>query len=88
MAGLISFPFKFNGVTNAANVDSATTTGYYAIRDAANKINGWTAFGTMLVYNTFTNLFVLQLFFHTEGEGCFRTKNDKTWGAWRTFSLS
>ena len=87
VAGQMGNPIGYAGAATANNIDSKTNNGFYAIRDADNSINGWTAFGTLIVLNTNQTLFVNQIFIHAQGLLAFRIKNGQDWSNWFTVSL-
>lgn len=80
-------PIGYAGAATVNNIDSETNNGFYAIRDAGNSINGWTAYGTLIVLNTEQAAFVNQIFIHAQGLLAFRVKTGSDWSNWITVSL-
>ena len=87
MAGQMGNQIGYVGAATANNIDSKTNNGFYAIRDAGYSINGWTAFGRLIVVNSNQNMFVNQIFIHAQGLLAFRIKNAQNWSNWFTVSL-
>lgn len=80
-------PIGYAGAATVNNIDSKTNNGFYAIRDTGNSINGWTAYGTLIVLNTEQASFVNQIFIHAQGLLAFRIKTGSDWSNWFTVSL-
>lgn len=84
------FPFRvFDSYASISELDSYIYSGIYAISQPSSTINGWTAYGTIIVFSTKKN-FVTQLFIHAELAIAFRTStnNGSSWRDWATFALS
>ena len=84
---MLGGPIGYAGAATVNDIDSKTNNGFYSIRDTGNSINGWTAFGTLIVLNTNQTLFVNQIFIHAEGLIAFRIKNGSVWTNWFTVSI-
>ena len=58
--------------------------GIYPINEPSKKINNWSAYGIINVYNSGIGGFVSQEFTHAEGPICRRVSNDngQTWSKW------
>ena len=87
VAGQMGNPIGYAGAATVNNIDSKTNNGFYAIRDTGNSINGWTAYGTLIVLNTEQTSFVNQIFIHAQGLLAFRVKTGSDWSNWITVSL-
>ena len=87
---MINFPFAYRGSTSVNTINTATESGFYSIREASSNIAGWTAYGTILVYNTGSNYFITQIFVHSEVLLAFRTSSNQgdTWQGWKKIELS
>ena len=87
VAGQMGNPIGYAGAATVNNIDSKTNNGFYAIRDTGNSINGWTAYGTLIVLNAEQASFVNQIFIHAQGLLAFRVKTGSDWSNWITVSL-
>ena len=88
VAGQMGNPIGYAGVATANNIDDKSSNGFYSIRDSSNTINGWTAYGTLIVLNTGQAHFVNQIFIHAQGLLAFRIKIGSDWSNWITVSLT
>lgn len=84
------FPFKvFDSYASISELDNYVYSGIYAISEPSSSINGWTAYGTIIVFNT-NKKFITQLFIHAQSLFAFRTSanNGSSWNDWATIALS
>ena len=90
MAGLMEgkrlFPFMYKGTVYTAGLDGKREAGMYYLNEGGKSVNGWTAYGTIIVFTAFEGQlgFCTQIFIHAEGLICFRTStNQSTWNPWK-----
>ena len=83
------FPFMGMGQADVSSLDSLIAQGIYLVNKPTSSINGWTAYGTIIVYKTPGANFVTQVFIHAQNLLAVRTsQNGTTWGAWKQISMS
>ena len=84
------FPFMAKGAVSVAFLDKVIESGIYSINDPTDTIMGWTAYGTMIVFNDKIKGFISQLFIHAQTFMRFRTSsnNGSTWEDWKTITVS
>lgn len=84
------FPFMARGGVSVSYLDKVIESGIYSMNDPTNTIMGWTAYGTIIVFNDKRKGFISQLFIHAQTLMCFRTSsnNGSTWEDWKIITVS
>ena len=93
MAGVMNinklYPFMPLGNVSVSEIDILKGSGIYEVYDPSNNIDGWTAYGNIIVFNS-GERFSVQMFVHGQGLIKFRTSvtRGEEWSDWKILNLA
>ena len=76
------------GNVSVTEVDMLKGSGIYEVYDPSNNIDGWTAYGNIIVFNSGSR-FLAQIFIHGQGLIKFRTSvsRGEEWSEWKIIAM-
>ena len=82
------YPFMPLGNVSVSEIDMLKGSGIYEVYDPTNTIDGWTAYGNIIVFNS-GERFSVQIFVHGQGLIKFRTSVTRgaEWSDWIILNL-